>query len=257
VTENNRRPEIAPEFYVRGSMAGCWITERTMSWQRGKLANAYYADEESRLLPEEFLRIHKNQWGSSTDVFVPSAWWDDCAGTIPEDAESDLWVLGLDAAVSDDCFAAIAVSKRLTDGAWHYYVRYSRIWYPPEHGRINFDDVQSELDTVLDSRKIACIAYDETQMAQMAEHFAHSYWTEKFDQGKARLVADKGLYDRIKKREITHTGDPELNAHVKNANRKVDGQERTLRIVKRNDQDKIDACVALSMAVAQAAKLNI
>jgi phage terminase large subunit-like protein len=76
-----------------------------------------------------------------------------------------------------------------------------------------------------------------------------------FNQGGDRLVADKRLYDSIRDRRIVHQHEPVLAEHIANANQKNEGDR--LRIVKRNTGGKIDAVVALSMAVDRAFTLNI
>jgi phage terminase large subunit-like protein len=82
-----------------------------------------------------------------------------------------------------------------------------------------------------------------------------SLWFKEFSQGSDRLVADKELRDSILHRRIVHAHEDGLTRHVTNANARTEGEH--LRIVKRAEHLKIDACVALSMANSEARRLNL
>jgi len=71
-----------------------------------------------------------------------------------------------------------------------------------------------------------------------------------FQQGKMRLLADKTLYDVIRRKGICHTGEVMLREHIQNANAKT--EKTWLRLVKRSDLLKIDLAVCLSMALYRA-----
>jgi phage terminase large subunit-like protein len=54
-----------------------------------------------------------------------------------------------------------------------------------------------------------------------------------------------------------HDGDATLRLHVSNAKAHFDAGGDKLRIVKGNPKDKVDACVALSMAAMRCIDLNL
>ena len=95
--------------------------------------------------------------------------------------------------------------------------------------------------------------YDQYQLHQMMTNLLNRgvVWTEPFSQQAERLKADKALLDSIKGRTVVHDGDRLLRTHLANADKKLEGsdpQQQRLRIVKRRQDLKIDAAVALSMA---------
>ena len=98
------------EIYAHGPLLCLWNTKRGMlPWQTPQ----YYASEQIALTDNEMLRLHGNQWVSSTEVFVPAAWWADCKiDRMPDLSPNEPIVVALDAAVSGDCFGMVAVSVR-------------------------------------------------------------------------------------------------------------------------------------------------
>lgn len=234
-----------------------WNTQPRLDWQTPE----YYAQEAAVLLPEEFQRVHRNQWGSSTEKFVDIAWWDACKGEVKPLARTHSVVLALDAGVSNDCFALVAVYR---EGS-RVFVPFCRVWYPPKGGKILFsnpldwDDPstpEGEVRRLIRICNLLSIVYDPTQLHEMMTRLSMEFTVpcHEFNQGADRLEADKALYDRIQQRSITHNGDPDLREHVQNANRKADGDK--LRIVKRADPLKIDAAVALSMGAEEITRFS-
>lgn len=244
------------ELYVNESarQLTLWNTQPRCTWQSPE----YYAQEEAALTPSEFSRMHRNQWATSENIFVPPEWWDACEGALPAQEPSELWVIALDAATTDDCFAIVGVTRR-GDQA---YERYCRTWTPPKGGKLDFggeDGPEAEIRRLCSTHKVAQVCYDPYQLHDLATRLSNEgvAWFEEFNQGVDRLIADKQLYDTIRDRRLTHSGSPVLRQHVKNANRKETGEQDKLRIVKRNENDKIDAVVALSMASYRARYLLI
>lgn len=234
------------EVYANGRMLVLWNTQPRLEWQTAE----YYASEAAVLLPHEYERMHRNQWVTSQEVFVPTEWWDACRSDeqCPQAASV---VVGVDAAVSGDCFAVVGVS-RIEDTV---YVRFAHIWKPPKGGALDFAEPEGFLREMGKQYNIVQFAYDPYQLHDMATRMRKtgSGWWRPFAQGQERLVADKALYDNIRDRRIRHNGNADLREHVANANSKTEGDK--LRIVKRAEHLKIDACVALSMAHAECRRL--
>lgn len=233
-----------------------WVTQWHLPWQLGESGRAYYAEEAAMLTPNDFNRLHHNQWVTSADVFVPGEWWDACQGEIPTFDTDTPVVVGMDAAVSGDCFALVGVSRREET----VYVRFVQAWTPPKDGKIDFSDVETFIrEQVVTRYNVVQICYDPYMLHDMATRLKRDgvAWMYEFSQLQPRLIADKELYDIIRDRRLVHDGYPTLTEHVKNANAATDPKEHTLRIVKRADHLKIDCCVALSMAAHEARRLNI
>lgn len=253
---NKYDPPIEAFSNAAARMFCLWNTVPRMPWQTPE----YYAAEEAILEPNEFLRVHRNQWVSSTEAFVPPEWWEACRGEIPplrknnKEVVIEEVVIALDAAIEGDCFAIVMVSG-FRDG--DYAVRYARAWKPQKGEKIHFrtndhDGPEDELRRLVSEYNVLEVAYDPYQLADLAERFESERLVDmqKFNQAGPRLIADKQLYDMIRDRSIWHSGEADLTEHINNANRKSEGGK--LRIVKRAPHLKIDLAVALSMCVDRA-----
>lgn len=241
------------EVYANGRMLCLWNTQQgLLAWQTPD----YYVSEAQMLTPNEYRRLHQNQWVTSAEVFVPGEWWDSCAGEIPTFAADTAVIVGMDAAVSGDCFALVGVSRV----GEIVYVRFVQTWTPPQDSKIDFGEVDRFIrEQVVTRYNVVQICYDPYMLHDMATRLEHDgvAWMYEFSQNQPRLVADKELYDTIRDRRLIHSNHPTLTEHVKNANAATDPKEHTLRIVKRADHLKIDSCVALSMAAHEARRLSI
>lgn len=227
-----------------------WNTRPRCPWQ----SDDYYAQEAAVLHPEEFRRIHQNAWASSTLKFIPIAWWDACrVDALPPDEGA--WVIGVDAAVTHDCFAIVAVSR--TEEAC--VLRYCQVWTPPPHGVIDLSEPEACLRRLAAEHNVACITYDPMQMEDMAQRLTTDgvSWMLPFPQAALRLEADKQLYDRIAQKRILHAGDATLREHLMNSDADIDDEGHKLRIVHRAPHLPMDAAVAMSMACERATYLNI
>lgn len=269
-----------------------WNTRARLPWQTKK----YYKGEEAILTPEEFLRVHRNSWVSSTNIFVNPEWWDNCeVASMPEFTKHDPMVLAADAGVADDTFAIVGTTRK--DGL--VYVRYVGLWEPPQGGKIDYYGTTEEPGPERELLRLAMtynieeLRYDEYQLHDMATRLSRGVWvdhegvpleeeranfdldandpgrdfklkqsrrreqgaklvkifSEPFSQGVGRLKSDKQLYDLIRAQRLVHQGDERLTEHVKNANRKQEG-EKGIRLVKRAQAKKIDLTVALAMSAS-------
>ena len=262
-------PDLADlEVYVNESarLFMLWNTRPRLSW----LTPAYYEQEAANLLESEFKRIHRNQWVvNAEEAFVPGEWWDACREEpLPELNRGSIF-LAADAGISSDLFALVGVSlhSRTVIGADGKEIslplvvkRFARAWHPDvAGGKLEFSNPKDPNDPEYPEGQIRKLcreynviefAYDPYQLHDMAGRLAGIVRTIEFNQGAERMVADKQLRDAIRERQIAHDGDAELTDHIKNANVKSseDGDIKKLRMVKRNQNLKIDLAVALSMA---------
>jgi phage terminase large subunit-like protein len=254
-------PDLEVFHNQTAKLLATWVTRPMFDWQTPE----YYAEQASTLTPDEFDRMHRNQWVSPQSAFVPLEWWDSLQAPLPPMRPYQQVVIGMDAAVVGDCFALVAVSRE-PDGNCH--VRRVRIWTPPANGKIVFRNPANKDDPTTPEGvlrawcrewRVAEVAYDPYQLEDLATSLyaeGVSYFRE-FLQGAERLTADKTLFDVIRDGRIFHDGDETLRTHMSNANQQVDKETSKLRIVKRSEQAKVDAVVALSMAVSRALYLNI
>lgn len=176
-------------------------------------------------------------------------WWDECQAALPPLDNATPILLAADAGVADDTFALIGV----TGAQGKIAARYVRAWEPPPGGRLDYDPIQAEIEAFCSRHNVLQLFYDQYQLHQMMTNLLNRgiVWTEPFSQQAERLKADKALLDAIKGRTVTHDGNQLLRTHLANADKKLEGsdpQQQRLRIVKRRQDLKIDAAVALSMA---------
>jgi phage terminase large subunit-like protein len=128
-------------------------------------------------------------------------------------------------------------------------VQYANKWQP--HGRdLDYAPIEAEIRRLIRTYNAIEFCYDPYQLHDMAGRIRAEEVVNvrPFNQASARAIADKRLYDIIRDKRVEHKNEPDLQAHIMNANRKPEEDNR-LRIVKRDDNSKIDMCVCLSMAV--------
>lgn len=246
---------------TNGRLLCLWNTVPRCYWQTAD----YYAQEAAVLTASEMARIHHNEWQQSSNPFVPIEWWDQCkVGALPDLRPLQPMVVSLDAAVSNDCFGIVAVTRTSAG----IEVRHARKWQPANGQKLHYSDPAGDANNIefpegylrwlVRTHHVAVVTYDEFQLHDFCTRLGneHLAYFEAFGQGAPRLVADKQLYDIIKNGQIVHDGQVDLHDHIRNANR-TDEDADKLRIVKRAPHLKIDLAVALSMACAIARTWNI
>jgi len=212
--------------------------------------------------------MHRNQWVGNTDTFVPIEWWDACKhDDMPEIPHNHPLVVAADAAVSDDTFGLIKVGRHpdVKNYPNVICIWWAKAWKPGLHSKIDFQGTEEEpgpelmIRRFFASENIIQLAYDPYQLHDMATRLKkdHLGWIRAFNQGMDRLIADSQFRDMIRERRIWHDGNLDLREHMKNADAKIDNEDRKVRIVKRVDKLKIDLAVCASMAVHEAMRLNI
>lgn len=236
-----------------------WNQTPRLPWQTPE----YYAQELASLGETEFLRVHRNTWSEGgPDRFLASmSYWEGCKeDDLPPLQSYTPVILSADGAISNDSFGVVAVARHPTRRN-AIQVVYRREWKPKEGKPLDFDDIEEEIAAWCSEHNVIVLVYDPYAIHQMMTSLGkgHTLTTgphkdriikvnvEAFNQGGPRLSADKGLLDRITRREIAHRGEADLHEHLDNADKLIMG-ERKLRIVKRTDAKKIDLAVALSMA---------
>lgn len=226
------------------------------------LADGFVEDRAAGLSAAEGRALLYGEWEDIDNPlrFLASMiWWDNCQEALPALGREPM-ILAMDAGVSNDCFALVGVTRH-PDPARHetdVAVRYVRAWYPAGD-KLDFDDPETEVRRLCESYTVLMVAYDPYQLHQMGTRLQKEgvAWMYEFSQGADRLEADKALHDLIMRRGIAHDGDAELRKHIDQADRKMDADHRRLRLVKREENQKIDLAVALSMAAHECLRLVI
>jgi len=234
---------------------------RRMPWQQGEHGKKYYQSEMATQTDSQYRRLHLNEWVSAESEFIPIELWDACLNPLPlVKGEKTPLVVGLDAAVTGDCFGFVVVSRDPNNPVENIAVRAARKWSPPEGGKLDYDEPGTVLRWLKENFNVVQVCYDPYQL----EYFVKKYreelglWFEAFEQGQRRLMADKQLYDMIVHKRIRHDDNPDMRSHIQNCNAKTQKDEDgKLRLVKKSENRKIDLAVALSMATAECLRLNL
>lgn len=199
------------------------------------------------------------------NLFLESiSMWDRLQQPVPSLDQSTSVVLAVDGAVTRDHFAIVGVSRDPANSE-DMLVRLVKVWVPPKNGKIDFMGTEENpgpelfLRDFCANHNVVTIVYDRTQLHDMMSRLMRDgvAWCQEFSQMTPRTVADQMLYDYILQGRIHHDGNGTLREHIQNAGASVDDGGRKRRIVKIRARKKIDAAVALSMAVYECARLNI
>jgi len=252
------------ELFVNpeAKMLCLWNTQPRCPWQ----TKEYYASEAQILPPNQFLRMHRNQWTSSTESFVPLEWFDACdmSAEWPEIPKNHPMVVALDAGVSGDSFG-LWMGCRHPKQPGVVLTQKVQKWVPPRGGKIDFTGTEDYpgpelvLRRLIKENNIICVAYDQYELHYFCSRlYAEGLaWFKSFSQGNDRLIADSQTRDLIRERKFWHRGEPILREHVQNADAKIDPEERKIRIVKRSESQKVDTLVCASMGSYMVLYLNL
>ena len=241
-----------------------WNTVPRCPWQ----TKEYYREEAQILLPNEFSRMHRNQWVTSQETFIPMEWFDACKRRDDEwpkyDKKRHPMVISMDAGVSDDNFGMWMGGRHPLEHD-DVITEYSKKWVPPKGGKIDFQGTEEEpgpereLRRLIREYNVVEVAYDPHQLHDMATRLMKEglAWFRPFNQGDDRLLSDSGIRVLFRDRKLWHRGEPDFREHVQNADAKIDTEDRKIRIVKRAEQLKIDILIAASMGSHEVLRLNL
>lgn len=195
----------------------------------------------------EWMRYFANRWVTmSQDSWLPGNVWTHLAGDVSFDPDRPVHV-GVDMALKHDSIAVVAVQRDAND---HYRVQH-RIWHP-DGTTIDVAAVENHLRDLHRTWRVAEVAYDPAFFERSAQALADDGLPMvEFPQSAQRMVpACQTAYELICSGQVVHDGSPMLADQVQSA---VPRQtESGWRISKGKSKRKIDATVALVMALSRA-----
>ena len=209
---------------VKKANPASWITLAALQEQREAVAEV------------AFRRFHANQWTAKVGAWLPAGAWQTCAGqTRFEDGER-VWV-GVDVGGERADSAVVWVNETLHVGV--------ETW----SGDDAVLEVAAFVAELAERFHIVEAVYDPWRAGQMAQEWEQrGIQAVAFPQSDSRMIpASERLYDAVVHQRLVHPDDPELNAHVHAAVAKH--SRRGWRLEKADRASKIDAVVALAMAV--------
>lgn len=299
--KNNYSDDIPPQIYITTTPKKNWLWEYfgpiqdndkylafkqnalvvtlPLEFNRENLADGYIELRRSTLTEQEARVRVDAEWEeeSDTEKFVNIFWWDACIEQLPQLGDREPCILALDAAIGSettsslaDCFAAVIITRH-PNRPKQVAIRYCGIWQPEPGRYLDYKPIEEELVRIVNHYSILELAYDPTQLHDMAMRFRkgedfikpsgevikrRAVKVRAFEQGKSRLLADKGLQTKIVEKQIVHDGNPLLRQHIDNSDIKKHGSDG-IRIVKRASTLKVDAAVCVSMGVDRAMYYNL
>jgi phage terminase large subunit-like protein len=207
---------------------------------------AFFADQLSKKPEADFRRYFCNQWTRAKASWLPPGAWEACRGDAAVPEGSQVWV-GVDVALKHDSTAVVLVAPD-ADGRFHVQ---SRVWQPVDD-RIDVAAVENHLRALHQQYEVVEFAFDPAYFERSAQVLLdEGLRMVEFPQSPARMVpACQGAYELIAARMVVHEGDPTLTDHVLSAAQRESDRGWTLS--KGRTKRKIDACIALVMALARA-----
>lgn len=195
------------------------------------------------MTPHRWKRFACNIWTDVEEPWIQEREWDACVGGVDLDA-ADSWVLGVDVGQVYDS-SAVVIAGRVGDDI-HVSVR---LFDPAPGSPVQMAEVEAYVSGVAESGRVRGIAYDPFRFQRSAEVLEErGLLMVEMPQTNTQMVpASNTLYDLVRERRLVHDGDPDLRRHVM-AGVAME-VESGWRISKRKSRKKIDALVALAMAV--------
>jgi phage terminase large subunit-like protein len=248
-----------PRFNFREHAAdlGCKVDDRDQ-WRKANPAiesgflRMSALETDLRLMPDARFRIFRlGQW-----VDGYSSWlgedgrnvWSSLRRNVQPIAKAPTWV-GVDIGIKRDS-TAVCIVQYLDDGSLAAWVR---LWVPTKEEPVDVTDIMEHLRKLAATYQVGGISFDP-RFFDVPAKMLHDQGLPMIEipQSVERMTGIIGdLYDRITRGEIHHDGDPAFAEQVLNAVPRY--TERGFTLQKAKSKGRIDACIALSLAVDRAA----
>lgn len=229
-----------------------WSHDNKMPWQ----TKEYLKQQQGRLRPGTFKRLHKNEWTSGEEVFIPMESWDVCVDrkhrpTLP--SKDIQLVLGVDVAITGDSCAVVGTERI---GNKIRLVCHKK-WQPTKKNPIDLEEtVEAYISQLGGDYTVKEVLYDPFQFHRSATTLAkEGINMVEFPQTLDRLTAmSQNLFDLIKGNNLTLYRDKEMRSHAQVSTAKE--SSRGWRIVKKKASQKIDLIIALAMSALGSTRLD-
>jgi phage terminase large subunit-like protein len=192
-----------------------------------------------------FRRWRLNQWVRAQESWLPAGAWEQCRDERPLRNDLPVWV-GIDMALKHDSIAVV-IAQPQDDTI----VTRARIWQPRDEG-VDVAAVEQHLRSLHREHEVREFVYDPAYFQRSAEHLADDGLPMvEFPQSAARMIPACGnAYELIVNKRVTHDGSPTFTDQVLSAAQRM--TDTGWRLSKGKSKRKIDACIALVMALDRA-----
>jgi phage terminase large subunit-like protein len=231
----------------------CHIEDRE-AWRIANpaLAEGFLAPEaietDLGLAPEGSFRLFRlGQWIDGIESWLGTdgySVWTRLIDPYDFDLGEPVW-MGVDVALKHDT-TAVALVQRRPDERFHAK---ARIWIPEKDKQLDITDVMHYIREMYKKYNVQGISYDNRFFDVPAGMLLDEGLPMKeIPQSPERMTPACGsAYELIMKGELSHDGDRAFTQHVLNAVPKF--QERGFTLQKMKSRGKIDACIAMILAL--------
>lgn len=247
-----------PGFYFKEYAAdpGCDVSDRSQ-WRKANPAlEAGFLQEQALetalgLSPEASFRIFRlGQWVDGVESWLGadgrSVWMMGLSSRelVPE---GPAWV-GIDVGIKRDS-SAVVVVQPTEDGR---LVARSKVWVPTKDEPVDVTDVMAHIRELCKTYKVGAVSYDPRFFDVPAKMlYDEGIPMIEIPQSPERMTPIIGnLYEMIKNAALLHNGDDTFTTQVLNAVPRLN--ERGFTLAKNKSRGRIDAAVALALAVDRA-----
>jgi phage terminase large subunit-like protein len=194
-----------------------------------------------------FRRYRLNQWVRSQESWLPAGAFDACTSDLDLDAMSVSFI-GIDMALKHDSIAVV-IAQPKDD---RIIIR-SRVWLP-DGDYVDVHEIEQHVRDWCTQYNVVEVAYDPAFMQRSAEVLSDDgFPMVEFPQSAARMVPACGtLYEMIVNGTIAHNNDPVMVDQVLSATPR--STDQGWRLSKGKSKRKIDAAIAMAMAVDRATR---
>ena len=193
-----------------------------------------------------FRRWRLNQWArTSAESWLPAGSWEACQSDDDVDPDLPVWV-GIDMAMKHDSIAVVVAQPQ----GERVVVR-AKIWRPTDEG-VDVAGVEAHLRDLHRQFTVQEFVFDPAYFLRSAEALSDDGLPMvEFPQSGARMVPACGqAYELIVSGKVAHDGSPTFTDHVLSAAQRM--SDSGWRLSKGKSKRKIDACIAMVMALDRA-----
>ena len=232
-----------------------WDHQGRMPWQ----TKEYYDEQMGELRAAAFLRLHRNQWVTTHERFIPDGWWKQAESRYEQSAmiwkehPYRMWpvYIGVDVGIKHDSSAIVGVTYDADKGK--VIVLFHKIFTPMPGVRFDLEETIEDyiLNIIRPKFNVVQIACDPTHIHQTMNRIARKGLNVvEYPQtvGNMTLVSQQ-LYDLLKGRNLWGYPASDLGEHIRDA--VAEDKGRGFRIVKRKSSaggNHIDGAIATAQA---------
>jgi len=194
-----------------------------------------------------FRRWRLNQWVRTQESWLPAGAWERGVSDLGLSPELPVWV-GVDMALKHDSIAVVIAQPQ-----GEKVVVRSKIWQPKEEG-VDVAEVEAHLREIHAAYQVMEFAFDPAYFQRSAEALVDDGLPMvEFPQTGQRMIPACGqTYELIVQGKIAHDGSPTFTDQVLSAAQRM--TDAGWRLSKGKSKRKIDACIAMVIAVDRATR---